>query len=71
MFYILRTLSSLHSTTSIVIVAKQEVVYIEVPLLMNLNKIHKWDTNCTLLVALPSFQREVENLSSFFLRQSV
>ena len=71
MLYVLRALSSLHSANRAIIVAEQEVVHIKVPLLMNLNKIHKGDANYTLLVALPSFQREVENLRSFFLRQSV
>lgn len=69
--YILRALSSLHSANCAEIVAEQEVVYIEVPLLMNLNKILEGEADYTPFITLPSFQRKVENLSSFFLRQSV
>lgn len=69
--YILRALSSLHSANRAIIVAEQEVVHIKVPLFMNFDKVGKRDADYTLLIALPSFQREVENLRGFFLRQSV
>ena len=57
MFYILRALSSLHSANYVIIVTEQEVVYIEVSLFMNFNKVGKRDADYTLLVALPGFQR--------------
>lgn len=67
----MRALSSLHSANRAIIVAEQEVVHIKVPLFMNFDKVGKRDADYTLLIALPSFQREVEKLSSSFLRQSV
>ena len=69
MFYILRALSSLHSANYVIIVTEQEVVYIEVPLFMNFNKVGKRDADYTLLAALPGIQRKVEYLCGFFLRQ--